>query len=202
MNWLASLVISYLLGSISFSYLLGKKLAGIDIRTQGSGNAGATNTLRVLGTGPAIVVLILDAVKGLAAMGAAHWLTDGNPVVYAFAGIFAIIGHNWPLFFGFRGGKGIATALGVSIGLSPTSFLLSALITVVVIYVTRYVSVGSLVYVTIFPLFLYLFGSELAYVWVSLLVTFFAYIRHYSNIVNLLEGKERKLGERSSRKLN
>ncbi|MBO8163025.1 MAG: glycerol-3-phosphate 1-O-acyltransferase PlsY [Brevibacillus sp.] len=202
MSWAASLLISYLLGSISFSYLLGKKMAGIDIRTVGSGNAGATNTLRVLGIGPAIVVLILDAVKGLAAMGVAYWLTGGDPVAYALAGMFAIIGHNWPVFFGFKGGKGIATTLGVSLGLSPTAFLLSALITVSVIYFTRYVSLGSLVYVTVLPVFLYLFAAESAYVWISLLITLFAYMRHYTNIVNLLEGKERKLGEKSTRKLN
>jgi len=202
MSWLASLAMSYLIGSISFSYLLGKKLAGIDIRTQGSGNAGATNTLRVLGPVPAVIVLILDAAKGLAAMGLAHWLSGGSPLVFAFAGIFAIIGHNWPVYHGFRGGKGIATTLGVSIGLSPTAFLIAALVTVLVIYLTRYVSLGSLVYVTIFPLLLYFFGSEPAYVWVSLLIALFAYVRHSSNIANLIKGTERKLGERTSRKLN
>lgn len=202
MNGLVSLVIGYLIGSISFSYLLTKKIAGIDIRSQGSGNAGATNTLRVLGPVPAIAVLVLDAAKGLVAMGIAHWLTDGNPLVYAFAGIFAIIGHNWPVYYGFRGGKGIATTLGVSLGLSPTAFLISALITVLVISLTRYVSLGSLVYVTIFPLLLYVFGSEPMYVWISLLLTLFAYVRHKSNIANLIKGTERKLGERTSRKLH
>lgn len=202
MYGLASLLIGYLIGSISFSYLLAKKLAGIDIRSQGSGNAGATNTLRVLGPVPAVIVLVLDAAKGLVSMGIAHWLTDGNPLVYALAGIFAIIGHNWPVYYGFRGGKGIATTLGVSLGMSPTAFLISVVITILVIALTRYVSLGSLVYVTIFPLLLYVFGSEPTYVWISLLITLFAYVRHKSNIVNLIKGTERKLGERTSRKLH
>lgn len=202
MSSLIALVISYLIGSISFSYLIAKKMANIDIRMYGSGNAGATNTLRLLGKGPAILVLILDALKGLAAMGIANLLTDGNPTVYIFAGIFAIIGHNWPVFFGFRGGKGIATTLGVALGISPLACLASVAITVLVIAITRYVSLGSLVLVTCFPIFLLVFGSEPVYFWSSWMITLFAFIRHYSNIRNLLQGKERKLGDSSQRKLN
>ncbi|USG63530.1 glycerol-3-phosphate 1-O-acyltransferase PlsY [Brevibacillus ruminantium] len=192
-----SLVISYLIGSISFSYLIAKKIAGIDIRSHGSGNAGATNTLRVLGKGPAILVLLLDALKGLAAMGLAHWLTDGHALAYALSGLFAIIGHNWPIFFGFRGGKGIATTVGVALGFSPLAFLISVVITVLIIAVTRYVSLGSLVLVTVLPIFLFVLGKDPAFIWVSVVLALFAYVRHYSNIRNLLSGRERKLGEGS-----
>lgn len=196
-----SLLISYLIGSVSFSYLIAKKLAGIDIRTQGSGNAGATNTLRVLGRGPAIAVLVLDALKGLAAMGLTFWLTDGNPLAYALAGLFAIIGHNWPVFFGFRGGKGIATTVGVALGFSPLAFLISGIITILIIAITRYVSLGSLVLVTILPIFLLVLGKEPAFIGVSAVLAVFGYIRHWSNIRNLLSGKERKLGESEQRTL-
>ncbi len=196
-----SLVISYLIGSISFSYLIAKKIAGIDIRSHGSGNAGATNTLRVLGKGPAILVLLLDASKGLAAMGITYLITGGNLTAYALAGVCAIIGHNWPIFFGFRGGKGIATTVGVAIGFSPVSFLISAVITVIVIAITRYVSLGSLVFVTLLPICLFIFEDAIIFAEVSLVLAVFAYARHYTNILNLLSGKERKLGESSQRNL-
>jgi len=202
MGIVLSAMIGYLLGSISFSYLIGKKVAGIDIRAYGSGNAGATNTLRVLGKGPAIVVLLLDALKGMAAMGIAHLISGGDSLTYAFAGIFAIIGHNWPIFFQFRGGKGIATTVGVALMLSPLAFLISVLACLAVIAVTRYVSLGSLVFVTLLPILLLILEKDGALFGVSLIITLFAYVRHYSNIRNLLTGKERKLGEKSGRNLH
>ncbi|EST56071.1 membrane protein [Brevibacillus panacihumi W25] len=198
---LLSWVISYLIGSISFSYLISKKIAGIDIRSHGSGNAGATNTLRVLGKGPAILVLLLDAAKGLLAMGITHLLTGGDPVAYAMSGLFAIAGHNWPIFFGFRGGKGIATTLGVALGFSPLAFLIGAVLAVVTIAITRYVSLGSLILVSVLPVAIYVLDKPNAFVWTSLALAVFAYIRHYNNIRNLLAGNERKLGDRSHRKL-
>lgn len=201
MGILLVIIISYLIGSISFSYLIAKRIAGIDIRAHGSGNAGATNTLRVLGKGPGIVVLVLDALKGVAAMGIAYWITGANPVAYAFAGIFAIVGHNWPVFFGFRGGKGIATTIGVALGLSPLAFSVAVVFTVIVIAITRYVSLGSLVFVTLLPFLLWFLTDHPVYPLVSLIITVFAYIRHSSNIVNLVHGKERKLGDKSQRPL-
>lgn len=198
---LLSWVISYLIGSISFSYLISKKIAGIDIRSHGSGNAGATNTLRVLGKGPAILVLLLDAAKGLLAMGITHLLTGGDPVAYAMSGLFAIAGHNWPIFFGFRGGKGIATTLGVALGFSPLAFLIGAVLAVVTIAITRYVSLGSLILVSVLPIAIYVLDKPNAFVWTSLALAVFAYIRHYNNIRNLLAGNERKLGDRSHREL-
>lgn len=197
---LVAWVLSYLIGSISFSYLIAKKVAGIDIRSHGSGNAGATNTLRVLGKGPGIAVLILDALKGLAAMGITHLMT-GDPAAYAVAGLFVIAGHNWPIYFGFRGGKGIATTLGVVLGFSPLAFFIAAVLAVLVIAITRYVSLGSLVLVTAIPVSLYLLDKPISFFWTSLVIAVFAYVRHYNNIRNLLAGNERKLGDKSNRKL-
>lgn len=201
MEFVLSAVISYLLGSISFSYLIAKKIAGIDIRSHGSGNAGATNTLRVLGKGPAILVLLLDAIKGMAAVAIAWWITGGDNVVGAIAGIFAIIGHNWPVFFQFRGGKGIATTVGVSLFISPLAFFISVTLCVIVIAATRYVSLGSLVFVTVFPITLYMATQNLFLVLVVLIITLFGYLRHYANIRNLLVGKERKIGEKAPKDL-
>ena len=195
-----SLIISYLLGSITFSYFVGKKVGGIDIRNYGSGNAGATNTLRVLGKGPAIIVLLLDALKGMAAMWIAYLLTGGDQLAFVFAGIFVIIGHNWPVFFGFRGGKGIATTLGVIFSLSPMVFFISAVLTALVIAVTRYVSLGSIVFVTISPILLF-FTHQPSVAFLSFFITLLGVLRHYENINNLLKGKERKLGDNSNRNL-
>ncbi|WP_019122472.1 glycerol-3-phosphate 1-O-acyltransferase PlsY [Brevibacillus massiliensis] len=197
MSFVLAMIISYLIGAVSFSTIIAKSIAGIDIRQHGSGNAGATNTLRVLGRGPGILVLILDALKGLAAMGIAHLLTGGDPIAYALAGIFAIIGHNWPVYYGFRGGKGIATTVGVALGLSPSSFLVTGLVAVFVILLTRYVSLGSLVLATLLPLCLLFFGADSSFVWISLIITVLAYVRHYRNIVRLIQGTERKLGDKS-----
>ncbi|MDH4615996.1 glycerol-3-phosphate 1-O-acyltransferase PlsY [Brevibacillus sp. AY1] len=194
-------VISYFIGSISFSYLITKKIAGIDIRSQGSGNMGATNTLRVLGKGPGIAVLVLDATKGLLAMGTTHLLTGGDPLAYAVSGLFAIAGHNWPIFFGFRGGKGIATTLGVALGFSPLAFLIGGIAAVITIMITRYVSLGSLILVTILPIVIFVLDKPIAFWWTSLVLTVFAYIRHHNNIRNLLAGTERKLGDKTNRKL-
>ncbi len=108
------IIISYLLGSISFSYIIAKKIKKVDIRQHGSGNAGATNTLRVLGVGPAIFVLSLDIAKGIAAVWLGHaFAPDEAGVFPALAGFAAIAGHNWPIYYGFRGGKGVATTIGV-----------------------------------------------------------------------------------------
>jgi glycerol-3-phosphate acyltransferase PlsY len=115
--------------------------------------------------------------------------------------LFAIAGHNWPIFFGFRGGKGIATTLGVALGFSPLAFLIGAILAVILIAVTRYVSLGSLVLVTVLPIAVYVLDKPIAFFWTSLILTVFAYVRHYNNIRNLFAGTERKLGDKSHRKL-
>lgn len=162
-----AILAGYLLGSISFSYVIAKRVAGIDIRQHGSGNAGATNTLRVLGKGPGILVLLLDAFKGMAAVWLALWLTDGNHLITAIAGAAAIIGHNWPVFYGFKGGKGIATTIGVIASLSFISFLWSLLATLVIIFVTRYVSLGSLVFLVLIPIFMYVYNEPQEFIWIG-----------------------------------
>ncbi|GEN33713.1 MULTISPECIES: glycerol-3-phosphate 1-O-acyltransferase PlsY [Aneurinibacillus] len=189
------IILSYLLGSISFSILVAKKIAKIDIRQHGSGNAGATNTLRVLGKGPGIAVLLLDAAKGAIAVGVAHWLTGGNDWVIVLSGIAAILGHNWPVFFGFRGGKGVATTIGTLLALTPVPALIAVVVTVAVIAVTRYVSLGSLVFFTLIPVILIITGASLAYIIGTLIIAALGYIRHAENIKRLLQGTERKLGQ-------
>ncbi|WP_127585302.1 glycerol-3-phosphate 1-O-acyltransferase PlsY [Paenibacillus koleovorans] len=194
-----SILIGYLLGSISFSYLFGKLGKGIDIRSHGSGNAGATNTLRVLGVGPAIAVLLLDAAKGIAAVWIAIGLADSNEWAPVLAGLAAIAGHNWPVFLGFKGGKGIATTVGVAATLCFLPTLFAGILAIVCIALTRYVSLGSLVLTGLLPIFLLLMGRPTEIVIASLVIAAFAYFRHRTNIVKLIQGKENKLGSRKDR---
>ncbi|WP_205672098.1 glycerol-3-phosphate 1-O-acyltransferase PlsY [Ammoniphilus sp. YIM 78166] len=190
-----AVIAGYLLGSISFSYLVAKKIAGIDIRQHGSGNAGATNTLRVLGKGPGILVLLLDALKGMVAVWLALWLTDGHHLATALAGAAAIVGHNWPVFYGFKGGKGVATTIGVIAALSFYPFLWSVLATLLVIYLTRYVSLGSLVFLVLIPIFMFVYRDPQEFIWMAIILAILGFARHSQNIVRLLQGKESKLGQ-------
>ncbi|MBA9085377.1 glycerol-3-phosphate acyltransferase PlsY [Fontibacillus solani] len=189
-------IICYLLGSVSFSVVLAKALKGIDIRQHGSGNAGATNTLRVLGKGPAILVLALDVLKGIAAVWIGRWLGGDSEWVAALCGLAAIIGHNWPIYFRFRGGKGIATTIGVMATLIFFPALFAGIIAILSIVFTRYVSLGSLIFVLLTPIF-FVFTNDIGpYFWASLIICAFAFWRHRTNIVKLAQGKENKLGSK------
>lgn len=200
MVWsITAVIVSYLLGSVSFSFLFGKLMKGIDIRDHGSGNAGATNTLRTLGKGPAILVLALDIAKGVAAVWIGKWLGGDSAWVPALCGISAIVGHNWPVFFRFRGGKGIATAIGVLATLCFLPALYAGIIAILSIFITRYVSLGSLIFVFLTPLFLLILLYPWPLFWSSFIICIFAFWRHRTNITKLIQGKENKLGSSSSK---
>lgn len=187
-------LIAYLLGSISFSYLLTKQLKKVDIREYGSGNAGATNTLRVLGKGPAAVVFLLDVGKGVLAVLLAMQCTD-QQLWWAVSGLLAVIGHNWPLFFGFRGGKGVATTIGVTLTLAWPAALIGAAVAILFIWLTRFVSLGSLLYTASLPISLYVLnGYPRSWIWLTLVMMVLAIYQHRQNIKRLWQGNERKLG--------
>lgn len=188
-----AIICSYLLGSVSFSVLIAKWVKGIDIRQHGSGNAGATNTLRVLGKGPAIGVLALDVLKGIAAVWIGRLVSDQTWVSVA-CGIAAIVGHNWPIFFRFRGGKGIATTIGVLATIAFLPALFAGIIAILSIVWKRYVSLGSLLFTSLTPIFILLMSSDMSIFIGSLLLCFFAFYRHQTNIVKLVQGTENKLG--------
>ncbi|MUT65499.1 glycerol-3-phosphate 1-O-acyltransferase PlsY [Paenibacillus sp. NEAU-GSW1] len=196
LNVCIAIVISYLLGSVSFSIVIAKLVKGIDIRQHGSGNAGATNTIRVLGKGPGLLVFFLDIAKGIAAVWLGHWL---GPDSYgdwtaALCGLAAIIGHNWPVWFRFKGGKGIATTVGVMATLAFVPALIAGIVAIATIAITRYVSLGSLLFASLVPLFIGLIHYSLPLLSVSLLLCVFAFVRHRTNIVKLAKGTENKLG--------
>jgi len=196
MDVVISTVIAYLLGSISFSYLITKIILKDDIRNHGSGNAGATNTLRVLGFFPAVLVLLLDVFKGVVAIGIAAWLGDREWML-PFAGFMAIIGHNWPVFFGFRGGKGVATTIGVFATLFFMPSVYAGILAVALIALTRYVSLGSLLFVAAAPIFALFIGDyPFSYVYIGLIIALLSYLRHRTNIIRLVNGTENKLGKR------
>jgi len=191
-----SIVVAYLLGSISFSYLFGRILKGIDIRQHGSGNAGATNTLRVLGKGPAISVLLLDMAKGIIAVWLPVWLGTDSLWIQVLCGIAVIVGHNWPVYFGFKGGKGIASTIGVMASLAFWPSLIAGIAAIIVISITRYVSLGSLLFTALIPVLIIVMDRPLEVLLISLLVAVFAFVRHRSNIVKLVKGQENKLGSK------
>lgn len=193
MTWIA-LIGAYLLGSISSSYLVVKKMAGIDIRQHGSGNAGATNTLRVVGKWAALLVFVLDIVKAMAAAGLGYLLTHNPTVMYA-CGFAAIIGHNWPIFFQFRGGKGVATTIGVTALMVFVPALIVGIIAILSIVVTRYVSLGSIIFAVGLPISVWLANEPTSFVWISSGISLLTVIRHLDNIKRLIQGTESRIGE-------
>ncbi|HZK25347.1 MAG TPA: glycerol-3-phosphate 1-O-acyltransferase PlsY [Oscillospiraceae bacterium] len=197
MKTIMAFLAAYLIGSISFGYLAGKLIKGIDIRNFGSGNAGTTNIQRTLGTMPAIIVLLLDISKGLLVVWIARALT-GSEIVQMAAGVTAIVGHNWPLFFRFRGGRGIATSIGVLLGVAPLVLLIAASIGVSLIALTRYVSLGSITGALAIPIIMIHFHLPPLYLIFGAGIAMMAIWRHRENISRLLRGTERKLGKKAN----
>lgn len=190
MTQLTVVVIAYLLGSIPFAYLAGKT-RGIDIRTVGSKNVGASNVFRELGRRIGITVMALDIAKGLIAVVIANVATASPwPVVAAAA---AILGHVFPVWLGFKGGKGVAVAGGAMIGLATIPALIVLVIWVVIVGVTRYVSVGSIVCAAIFPFLVLGFGAPWPTVVFAVLAAIMVIVRHRTNIARLRRGQEPRL---------
>ncbi|WP_280768240.1 glycerol-3-phosphate 1-O-acyltransferase PlsY [Salipaludibacillus daqingensis] len=197
-----AIILSYLIGAISFSYVIGKKFKQLDIRDHGSGNAGATNTLRVMGLAPAIAVLLLDCAKGIVAVWIGFWLSGGDPMIAAASGFASIIGHNWPIYYGFRGGKGVATTIGVLAALVFFPALIAGVIAILSIVITRFVSLGSLLFMLgttiIAALSFDYFDYPFYFVYFLVGITGLSFWRHRSNIERLLKGEESKLGQKAS----
>ena len=214
------IILSYLVGSIPTSIIISKLTSGIDIREHGSGNAGGSNVMRILGWKQGLLVIILDALKGAFAVVVIARLHYGGlpfqnvspfddfTLVQIIAGIAAVIGHIWTVFAGFRGGKGIATALGMLIMIITVDMLVAVGIFIVVVTVSRYVSLGSILAAVSIPFTLFFrenilhdhipsYGTLLPFVAaVSLLVVF----THRKNVIRLLNGTESKLSFKKKKK--
>ncbi len=196
-----ALLLAYLLGSIPFGYLIVKLKSGADIRQTGSGGTGATNVSRKAGKSAGIFTLLLDALKGAAAVVLARWLTgdEGTSWVVAGAAVLAVIGHCFPVWLGFRAGKGVATGLGVFLAITPIAVLLSALIFFLIVWRTRYVSLGSILAAAFVPVWFLIqnmvFGParDFAPIMSALSVASLVIIaKHSENIKRLVSGAENK----------
>jgi glycerol-3-phosphate acyltransferase PlsY len=189
-------VTAYLLGSVSSAILVCRAMGLPDPRTQGSENPGATNVLRIGGKKAAAITLLGDSLKGLLPMLAGHLLAAG-PATLAATGLAAFLGHLYPIFFGFRGGKGVATALGVQLGLYWPIGLSVAAVWLFTAKVLRISSLSALVSMALAPLIVWLFWPEPVLIGAQVLITAILFWRHRSNIRSLLSGKEDKLTDQS-----
>jgi acyl phosphate:glycerol-3-phosphate acyltransferase len=194
-----SVAIAYILGSIPFGYLLVRGKKGIDVRTTGSGSTGATNVMRSLGSAGFAATFVLDLLKGFAAVVIAGRLTDADPRWSAAAAVAAVIGHCFPVWLKFRGGKGVATALGVFLALAPLEAGIALAIFVVLVAIFRYVSLGSVVAAAVFPALVYGLNHPPLPITLGAAASAAVIIgRHHSNIARLLSGTESKVGKKQS----
>jgi glycerol-3-phosphate acyltransferase PlsY len=197
---LLSLAAAYLLGAIPTSYLAGRLIAGIDLREHGSRNLGATNLYRVLGWRYAVPVGLLDAAKGLVPVLVFAPRVSSSQLFALVCGLTAVLGHVFSVFVGFKGGKGVATAAGVMLGLTPAALGVAAGVWVVLVYLTGYVSVGSIAAAAVFPLAVYLLDtpSQPAMLWLDIAVAAAIIWLHRGNIRRLLDGTENRFGRRAA----
>lgn len=190
-------VAAYLIGSIPTGYIIVKLLKGEDIRKIGSGSTGATNVKRVLGKGGFFTTLILDAIKGAAPVLLAAYLSarfdDTHLIAPVLAAIMVLLGHSKSLFLGFKGGKSVASGVGTLIALCWQAGLLVAAIWAVITYTTRYVSVGSIIAISLSPLIMFIFNKPLIYVAYCALGAFYIVYLHRENIARLIKGEENKV---------
>jgi len=185
-------VLAYLIGSVPFALLLARRWGAGDLRRIGSGNLGAANVLRASGVAPSILVVLLDIGKGAASVRLAASLTS-NPVAPAVAGLAAIVGHIYPAWLRFRGGKGVATACGAFSVLSPLAVPPLLMVFVITVWVTKYVSLGSVLASLALPPVAYVTGSSSAAVVAACAASALIVFRHRSNLKRLRAGTERRI---------
>ena len=203
---LIAIIIGYALGNIQTSYLFGKFFKNVDIREHGSGNAGTTNTIRIFGFSVGVAVFIVDVLKAVVAFLLCMYLFGGSyfggangilPGMYA--GVGVVLGHNFPVFMGFKGGKGIASTIGVMLCTNWLIVLIQTTLGLACVAATRMISVASLVITLTFPILLYVLGYDTETVLISAFMGVLAWFMHRGNIQRILAGNERKIsfGKRS-----
>ena len=195
-------IIAYAIGSVNFSIIFSKKFAGFDVREKGSGNAGTTNMLRSAGKGLAALTLICDILKGVVAVLVAFWIgkiaTNVKPeILVQLAGFFAVVGHTFPVYFGFKGGKGVATSLGILLLINWQIGLICLVFALLVMIFTRMVSLGSIMAALLFPV-LTIFITEHYiidgnYIIFGIAMAVFVIFNHRSNLKRIYKGEENKL---------
>lgn len=187
-------ILSYLIGSFSSAYVLGKLIMKIDIRVHGSGNSGATNAVRVMGKKIGVLTFLLDFLKGVLAVLLGYILLDYRAAMYA--GLFAIIGHNWPFYLNFKGGKGVSSTIGVLAVLNFPVALISVIIGVSIGAISKYVSLGSISFFIIVPIVSILKDgfSNTEFLILAIILAIIGIYRHKFNIERLFKGTENKIG--------
>lgn len=195
-------IIAYAIGSVNFSIIFSKKFAGFDVREKGSGNAGTTNMLRSVGKGLAALTLICDILKGIVAVLVAYWIgkiaTNVKPeILIQLAGFFAIVGHTFPVYFGFKGGKGVATALGILLLANWQIGLICLVFAILVMAFSRMVSLGSIMAALLFPV-LTIFITEHYivsgnYIIFGIAMAILVIFNHRTNLKRIYNGEENKL---------
>jgi len=186
-------LIGYFLGAVPFGLII-SKMVGVDVRTEGSLNIGATNVSRVLGKKLGFITLVCDCLKGFLPMYIAAFFIPESPsreIIVAISGIMAVIGHMFPVYLGFKGGKGVATGLGVFLFLSPVAILISLFVFVAAVALSGFVSAGSLLASGLIPVWLWLLGTSKITIGAAAVVALLIWIKHHENIARLLKGTEK-----------
>jgi glycerol-3-phosphate acyltransferase PlsY len=198
-DYLILVPVCYLLGSIPFGLIAGKLYGRIDVRDFGSGSTGMTNVVRTVGVPVGALVLLLDMGKGVGAVALARYVLEAPEAAQAAAALSAIAGHNWPVFIGFRGGRGTATGWGALLMLWPVAGLVATIVGLLLIAITRYVSLGSvtatLVGCAVLAVACLAGAAPMGLLWFAAIGCAFVVGRHRGNIERLLKGEERKLGQ-------
>jgi len=184
-----AIVIGYLLGSVPCAYIAARLAKGVDIRRVGGGNVGALNVMREVGTAAGLAVFLGDVAKGSLAVLVAQWLGLSPLWVFA-AGLAALVGHSWPVWLKFRGGQGLATAMGVLVVLAPIEFAVSFAIIAIVILVTSNARLGAAVGLVLLPVIIWLFGGELGLIIYSIVVPLFCVLKALSRLKSDLASSE------------
>ncbi len=200
-------VVPYLLGSLNFAVIISRKRYKDDVRTHGSGNAGATNMLRTHGKSAAILTLLGDLLKAVVSVVFALFLMPGDGFAYI-AGLCCMLGHAFPLYYKFKGGKGVVVAAGTMLVLNPVVFLICIVIWLIIIMLTKYVSLAAIVAAVLFPMFNYFIpvkdylisgGNALIKTIFSILMGILIVVLHRENIVRLMRGEENKIGAKKNK---
>jgi glycerol-3-phosphate acyltransferase PlsY len=195
-NVVAAVVLGYLLGSVPFAFIVARQWGNLDLRATGSRNVGATNVARTAGFRAGVLVALLDMAKGAASVFLAERL-DGSAAVAAAAGLAAIVGHVYPVWLRFHGGKGVAAAAGVFAVLAPVPTAIALTVFTVAVFVTRYVSLGSLLASVALPPMVYAMGGPPGAIAAALAAAVLIVFRHRSNVARLVAGTERRLAFRA-----
>lgn len=200
-------VAAYLIGAISFGYIVGKITSGIDIRKFGSGNVGATNVFRTLGKRLGVLVLLLDMAKGVLAVTIIPLIFQklspadfpiSDELMKVICGVVAVSGHVWTVFLKFKGGKGVATTVGVFLGLTWLSMLIAMAFFIIVVYLTRYISAGSITMGIVLVVMNLILWQPMEYTILSVVLSLLIIYTHRSNIRRLLSGTENKFGAKQN----